>query len=59
MTNLATAAKAKLEIQHEGESYWLSPIELRDLAELQQRLDEAAGAPGHRVALRSLFLRTP
>jgi hypothetical protein len=35
----------------------LGPYEAR-LAELQQRLDGAAGAPGHRVALRSLFLRT-
>jgi hypothetical protein len=35
----------------------LGPYEAR-LAELQQRLDGAEGAPGRRIALRSLFLRS-
>jgi len=40
----------------DGDCWLLGPYEAR-LAEIQQRLDEAAGAPENRVALRSLFLR--
>jgi hypothetical protein len=40
----------------DGDCWLLGPYEAR-LAELQRRVDGEEGAPGHRVALRSLFLR--
>lgn len=38
MVNLATASSAKLEIRHEGESYWLSPFRLADMGEIEEYL---------------------